>query len=146
MGPAPNETLCLGVALLRLSQHSEDIRAISALEVLHVHLRCHSRRSLPFGDDCENLAPRSAERRESLPQKPLVHLRQLHGADHLGVGHSASPGDSRNRSKILVAFDLAIAETVDHDSLSPSVLEVFNAAKQNQPDLQVSLEFLFLII
>lgn len=75
MGPTLDETLCLGFAFFRLSQHAKDLRTLSALEVFYLHLRCHRRRPVFVGNDCENLLARSPQRRKSIPQEPMVHLR-----------------------------------------------------------------------
>lgn len=145
MGPPLDETLCLGFALFRLSQHAKDLRAISALEVFHLHLRCLRRRPVFVGDDCKNLLARSPQRRKSIPQEPLVHLRQLHGADYLGVDCTASLGDSRDRAEILVALHTEIAEAFNHDTISQNLLEVFDAEKQNKPNLQVRDDLIFML-
>lgn len=121
MGPAADEALRLGLAVLRLSQHTEDIRTLPATQIFYFYLRCDRRRSLPVGDDCENFPARLSQRRESVLQVPLVRLRQLHGAHNLGVDCAAGAGDSRDCAALLIAVDSAVTAAFDYDPLPPGV-------------------------
>lgn len=63
MGSTADAVLRVGVALLRLPQHSQNLRAISPAEVLHVHLRCHRWVSFPGRDGGEDLSAGILQRR-----------------------------------------------------------------------------------
>lgn len=129
MGSTSNETLRSSFPLLSLPQHTKNIRTLPAFKILHIHLRCQRRRSLPFRDDCKNNTARLRQGRKSLLQKPLVRLRQLHGAEYLGVHCSASAGDSRNCSAVFIAVNFESTTTADYDSILESFPQIFNATK-----------------
>lgn len=72
-------------------------------------------------------------------------LRQLHGADNLGVGRASGARNCRHRSEVLVALHIEISTPAHHDSVSQNLPEILDAKKQNQPDLQASFTMRLLI-